>query len=426
MLENKKLNMVISLLIAIALWAFVIGEVNPQATHVYREIPVELVNEEVLTENGMAVYSVSDRVISITLTGTRSEINKVDEKEITASVDLEDAVIGENQLTIDVKVPDKVEIETQSIESVTVTVEERVSKEVPVEIFYEGTFAGEEEPITVEQNLEAVSVSGAATTVDQVAAARAAVEEGTVTEDTTEVQCDLIAVDANGQRVFNVSLSEESVSITTELVKLKTVPLEVPLEGEDNEDIKRTVTAPDKVTIKGKASDLEDIDSIETEPINLEEILVSTTVPLEPILPEGVALSKESEDLSITIQVTEIKTKSLSFNEENIELRNLGEGLKASVDAVTVKAELTGSEVAIDGLSEEDIVLYVDLTDLQEGKHKIDLIAECSVEGVQMAISPKRITVIIEKEDADPDQTEPDHGNAENNGSDEQIENNEE
>ena len=37
---------------------------------------------------------------------------------------------------------------------------------------------------------------------------------------------------------------------------VKTVPLEVSIEGEDSEDIKRTVNVPEKITLKGKASDL--------------------------------------------------------------------------------------------------------------------------------------------------------------------------
>ncbi len=55
MLDNKKLNMIISLIIAIALWAFVIGEINPQATRVYRDVPIKLVQQEILDESGLAV-----------------------------------------------------------------------------------------------------------------------------------------------------------------------------------------------------------------------------------------------------------------------------------------------------------------------------------------------------------------------------------
>lgn len=411
MLENKKLNMIISLIIAIALWAFVIGEVNPEATRVYRDIPIKMFHEEVLTDSGMAVYAVSEKAVTVTLTGTRSEINKIDSKDITAFVDLENAFLGENQLRVDVRVSGKADIEGQSVEKVTVIVEERISKEVPVEVSYEGDFNGEEEPITIEQSLHHVSVSGAETLVGQVVSASAIVEEGTITTEPVEVHCNLIALSQNGQRVYNVELSDDSVMITSELAKLKTVPLEVPIEGADSEGVKRTVKVPEKMTIKGKTSDLETIDSITAEPIYLDKILTSTTVPVIPILPEGVVAAKDSESLTAAIQVTEMETVSFSFRGEDIVFYNLPETLEAEADIESIKVEATGSKSIIDSLTKENITVILDLENLQQGKHRLDLTAECSVEGVTFSISPKKVSVTLTevetKSDAEEDSQSP-------------------
>ena len=395
MLENKKLNMIISLVIATALWAFVIGEINPQATRVYRDIPITLVQEEVLDENGLAVFSVSERLLTVTLTGTRSEINKIDTKDISATVDLGSASLGENQLQVDVKVSGEADIEGQSVEKVTVIVEEWVEKDIPVEVSYEGVFSGEEEPITIEQELENVSVSGAETTVGQVTAAKAIVKEGSVGAEPEEIQCDLIAINQNGQRIYNVELSVNSIVITSELAKLKTVPLEVLIEGEDSEDIKRTVKAPEKITLKGKHSDLVNIKSIETEPVYLDKILTSTTVPVIPILPNGVEAAKESENLVAEIQVTEIQTTSFSFQKQDLEFRNVKDGLEAVADAGTIRVEVTGSKAVIDSLTKEDILVFLDLSDLQQGRHKVDLAAECAVEDTAVTVSPKKVSVTL-------------------------------
>ena len=43
MLSNKKFNIVLSLLIAVGLWAYVIGETNPQDTRTFRDIPIQLI-----------------------------------------------------------------------------------------------------------------------------------------------------------------------------------------------------------------------------------------------------------------------------------------------------------------------------------------------------------------------------------------------
>ncbi len=423
MLDNKKLNMIISLIIAFALWAFVIGEINPQATRVYRDVPIELVQQEILDESGLAVFSVSDRLVSVTLTGTRSEINKIDAKDVSATVDLADAYLGENELDVDVHVSGKADIDSQTVEKVTVIVEEWVMKEVPVEVFYEGSFNGEEEPITIEQELETVTVSGAATTVDEVAAATAIVPAGTVSDEANDFQCDLIAVNQNGQRVYNVDLSTNSIVVTSELVKLKTVPLVVSLEGEDSEDIKRTVKAPEKITLKGKSSDLEDIDEVETETIYLEKILTSTTIPVVPIIPEGVAIAKDSENLTVAVQVTEIQTTSFSFDDDNLEFRNLKDGLEAQTAMGTVKVDVTGSKSAIDSLTEEDIVIFLDLAELEQGKHKVDLLAECAVEDTAVTVSPKKVSVTLNKAATEEEQsTDAESTEQENNSENENSE----
>lgn len=433
MLDNKKLNMIISLIIAIALWAFVIGEVNPQATRVYRDVPIKLVQQEILDESGLAVLSVSDSLVSITLTGTRSEINKIDAKDISATVDLADAYLGENELSVDVHVSGKADIDSQTVEKVIVVIEEWSVKDVPVDVLYEGSFNGEEEPITIEQELETVSVSGAATTVDEVAAATAIVPAGTVSDEAKEFQCDLIAVNTTGRRVYNVDLSVNSITVTSELAKLKTVPLDVPVEGEDSDDIKRTVKVPEKITLKGKSSDLEDIDSIETETIYLDKILTSTTIPLVPILPEGVDIAKDSEKLTVAVQVTEIQTTSFSIDGKTLEFRNLQDGLEVQADIGTVKVDVTGSKAVIDSLTEEDIVIFLDLAELDQGKHKVDLMAECTVEDTAITISPKKVSVTLnkvaaeEEQQTDAESTEQENsGETPNEDSENQSENSEE
>ena len=415
MLENKKLNMIISLLIAIGLWAFVIGEVNPEATRSYRDVPINFLNQEVLTSQNMAVYSVSQKTINVTLNGTRSEINKIDTKDIVATVDLSDAALGDNFLRVDLKVPSKVEIESQSINKVTVNVERREGKEIPIIVSYEGTFNGEEEPITVAQSFDTVIVYGAETTVAQVAAAKAAVAENAVTAEPQELQAALTAVNSMGQRIYNVSLSKDEVTITSELAKLKRVPLYVPIEGETSGGIERTVTTPEEIILKGKTADLDAIESITAETIYLDDVIASTVIPVTPVLPEGVELSAENGTLEAVIQVTQTETKSLAFDQTKIEIRGLAEGMQAQAADTAIEAVVTGSESQLGSLTEDDITIFADLTGLKEGRQKVILQAVCSIDGTAVTVSPKKVTVTIKVDAASGDADQPDDSGNENN-----------
>ena len=99
-----------------------------------------------------------------------------------------DAAKGENELKIDLHIPDSVEIENKSLNKITVIVEESRSKKVDVEVDYQGSFAEDEEPITVDMSRESVVVSGPVSQVDKVSYVRAVVGAGKVTDQPESIK----------------------------------------------------------------------------------------------------------------------------------------------------------------------------------------------------------------------------------------------
>ena len=55
MFQNKTMNLIISLLLSVALWIYVVGEVNPETTKKYDDIKIDFTNEESLAQNGLAL-----------------------------------------------------------------------------------------------------------------------------------------------------------------------------------------------------------------------------------------------------------------------------------------------------------------------------------------------------------------------------------
>lgn len=60
MLENKNVLKIISLIIAILLWVYVMGEVNPDTKEKISDIEVTFVNTETLADEGLAVVHEQD------------------------------------------------------------------------------------------------------------------------------------------------------------------------------------------------------------------------------------------------------------------------------------------------------------------------------------------------------------------------------
>lgn len=126
MLKNKKVQAVLSLLIAIGLWIYVIGSVDPTVSTTVRNIPVEMTNQKVLKELGMSATLVEPETVDITIKGARSNINEAKKSEITATVDVSNCEYGENEARIKIEFPDKISgvtVDSMSEEKATFQVE---------------------------------------------------------------------------------------------------------------------------------------------------------------------------------------------------------------------------------------------------------------------------------------------------------------
>ncbi len=396
MLNNKKFNIILSLIIAVGLWAYVIGETNPTDTKTFRDIPITFINGEVLEDSNLAVLETSADTMSVTLSGTRSNINKISERDITAVVDLADAAKGKNELKINVRVPDNVEIEDKSINKVTVVVENNKSKEVDIDVDYLGHFDSEEEPITVEMSRESVVVSGPSSLVNKVASVKAVVAEGKVTDELKTIKTKLTPVDKEGNEVKKVDLSAESISVTAELARTKTVPLVVPINDDAGDTLEKSTAVPKTITIKGKSSDLADIDSITTQEVDITDITEDTSIDLVPILPDKIQISDQSSSLILIVKIQALSNKTFTFDEGDVDLTGLSNDLKGQVKAGKIEIVVKGTEDAVAAIKKSDLRLSADLSDLGEGSHQVDLKVTCEKTYTSMEIRPEKIRVTIE------------------------------
>ena len=58
MLNNKKVTIVLSFVIAICMWTYVVGETNPTVTKTFKDIPIKIKNEKILEEHGLAISEI--------------------------------------------------------------------------------------------------------------------------------------------------------------------------------------------------------------------------------------------------------------------------------------------------------------------------------------------------------------------------------
>lgn len=118
MLKSKRFNIILALIAAVALWAYVLGEINPTSSTVVRNIPVNFINEEALEAEGLTIVSVSAETVNVTISGQRTAITRAEAGDFSVTADVEALNIGENTVRLSVTGPRNVEIERTNVEKI--------------------------------------------------------------------------------------------------------------------------------------------------------------------------------------------------------------------------------------------------------------------------------------------------------------------
>ena len=107
-MRSKKVLMLISLLVAIALWMFVMGNVDPQISERVSGVSVEMEGTDTLEDQDLTATVNKPKVVNITIEGKRSQVIKAKKKGIKAYIDVSTCDYGKNEAEIYVRIPDGV------------------------------------------------------------------------------------------------------------------------------------------------------------------------------------------------------------------------------------------------------------------------------------------------------------------------------
>lgn len=396
MLKSKKFNIVLALIIAIALWAYVLGEVNPESSVTIKNVPINFTNQKSLEDSGLTLLKSSDTTININISGKRTVITKVDADDFSVTADIEGLKKGENTVRLNISGPDDVKIDHVNIEKIKVEIDELVTSEKEVEVVINGQPGSDKEADIIEQSLDTVKVTGAKTLVDKVDKVDAAVELKNIGTEMSTFDTELMPVDKSGLQVLNVRLNSSKVKITAVMLNKKTVNLNVSVTGENSGDVERTVSVPKTVMIKGTEDALEDITEITCKTLDVSGVYSNTSIELIPELPEGVKLSDDSAGISAKVTVKDLSKKTFEFGQNDINLLNKSDNLTYTVNTTKLSVEAIGRENIINELSAADFMISADVSGLGKGTHTVTVIVTCGKDILSAEPSAERVEITIE------------------------------
>ena len=371
--RRKALQVIASILVAIAVWVYVDVEKAPDRTKTIRDIPVEFSGESTtLADKNLMLLSGYDTTVDLTIKGTKRELVKInkDNVRLVASTSSIDSV-GVHTLRWDVVYPDGVQSSALSVDwaskyKVTVTVGELYTKEVPVNCVVTGTvadgyFTGETvlDPTTLVlrgQRDDLLNVAYAKLTVDISDATRSVIQ----TESVQLYDNDDNPVDNSNIRT-NASLIQAKVPVLT----TKEVSLAVELSGvpgSAGQSIKTTIT-PSSVRLIGEADVLENIDEIVLATLYIEDLDIWQQNSYVVTAPDGTWLANSNEVATVEITMEGIEEKTVTV--DTFSYTNVPSGLYAEV-MDTLDVRLWGLSEELAELKADAITATVDLSSVTE------------------------------------------------------------
>ena len=377
--RRKALQVIASILVAIAVWVYVDVEKAPDRTKTIRDIPVEFSGESTtLADKNLMLLSGYDTTVDLTIKGPKRELVKIskDNVRLVASTSSIDSV-GVHTLRWDPIYPDGVQSSALTVDwaskyKVTVTVGELYTKEVPVNCTVtgqvaDGYFTGETvlDPTSLVlrgQRDDLLNVAYAKLTVDISGATRSVIQ----TESVQLYDNDDNPVDNSNIRT-NASLIQAKVPVLT----TKEVSLAVELSGVPGvagQSIKTTVS-PTSVRLIGEADVLENINEIVLATLYIEDLELWQQNSYVVTAPDGTWLANSNEVATVEISMEGIEETTVTV--DAFSYTNVPSGLYPEVMG-SLDVRLWGLSDELAKLDASALTATADLSSVTEpGSHRV-------------------------------------------------------
>ena len=380
-MKKKIFTGILSFAIAFGLWFYVVTVVNPEFEDTYYNIPVVLEGEGFLEERGLMITANENPYVSLRLKGNRSYLVEMKNEDISLTADVskisragtfhvsfEEAFRG--------NIPDNaIEVQTRNPDSITLVVEERITKPVDVVVDYGRTnvpdgFICDKESIEFGPNGPTVSVTGPKSVIDQITQAVVSIDLSSRRESILEEAFVFTLCNDAGEPVDAqmVTTNIGEVDVTLRIQRYKDITLEVEvIDG--GGATKRTSSIniePKVIRISGNETMLDKIeDTMVIGTVDLSKLLEDTQLTFDISLPENVTNESNVSEAVVDVKFPNLRIKTLNVTQINAV--NVPEGLE--VDMITQKLEIKvrGPIAMVERIKASDITVTVDFANAELG-----------------------------------------------------------
>jgi len=409
-MARKKNNQIIKIccvIAAFALWLYISTQDNSPTEQVVKNVKVQLINTDAIEQQKLIELPKEEYTVTLKISGLSSDVravvNKPEAFKVIADMSKYTLKKGKNNIPVQVQSnPSNVGVLKTTDMWVVVELDELAERTVPIKVDLKG------KPKTGYYNLTPIvkpsdiTITGAEKYVSKVASVIVKPNITGLDKD-TNLSLPLTAIDSSGNPVEGIKLIKEFVEVSIPIKKVKSVGINIQTKGNLNKDIQlKALTAePLKIDITGSEDVLNDITSLNTEPIDLSKIgtvySLNSSIEVRLVIPNNVTqVTTNGGSIRVKIEAVKSIQRTISID---VKYKNLSELYTLKPEKTTISLVVSGEEAVLNNLKNEDFSAYIDFTTAVEGENiEVPIIIDNLPQGVtKVSASAEKVKVTIAK-----------------------------
>ena len=396
LLDKKITVIILSAILAIMLWLYVITEQNP-VINKDLSLPIRLINTDTLLVNDLVLLDDESFNVSIRLRGNKNYLDSMNRTTVSAFVDLKEIRSkGLVELPIDITgIPLGVDIFWISSNRLSLNIDNIISEMLPVTLKVTGSTLNGTASMTPFVNPSEIMVKGAETIIDTINKAEVTIDI-TNMDKTVSKKAEVVLSDEQGNIVEGLDINPKQVDVVVPIENTKSVAIEADyrIVPADEHVLTGVEINPKTVNIVGKKEVLDSITKITTQKIEFLDVKNSIEQKITLVLPAGVEFVNKNENIVFSASVERLVEKEIETN--NVGIKNLSEIFELEMLPIYLKAIIKGPESVVNSW-DIDNAFYIDLHDVGEGTYNMPILYT-EPEFLELSdLNPIEIKVTLEK-----------------------------
>lgn len=373
--DSKVFWAVVSLLAALFIWVYVTGTQEEAIELSFNNVEVVFIGEDTLqASRGYVINNISTETVSVKISGTRRNIGSLSASDIKATIDV--SLISQTGTITQyytLTYPDGVDADAISVVSsnpsvISFNVTRMSTKQVPVEVQFQGSTADGYIAGEVEYEPKTVTISGPESDLEEIDHVYAEIggDELTMTR-TADVP--FVLMDANGNELDSSGLEFDvsTINVTIPISMMKEVSLYVQCiygagATEENTSIE---IEPSTITISGDTSVVSSINRIDIATIDLTDFALTLQDTYTIPLPNGVENVSGVTKADVTIEIQGVSTKQVTVT--NFSYTGLPDGYYVEeIITKNLEVKIRGTQDVLDQIQSSNLRAVADLSDITQ------------------------------------------------------------